>query len=80
MTLSYIVDPDHAGDAWGYLNQSGATGAATAKSLDLVVGGEASQRAAWSRSSRTADKEACFGGDSIMVEKESTTALLSGTK
>ena len=40
------------------------------KSLDLVVGGEASQRAAWSRSSRTADKEACFGGDSIIVEKE----------
>ena len=57
-------------------NQSEAPGAVTANSLDLVVGGEASQRA---RSSRTADKEASFGGDSIMVEKFAT-ALLSGTE
>ena len=60
-------------------NQSEAPGAITAKSLDLVVGGEASQRAAWSRSSKTADKEACFGVYSITVEKQ-TTALLSGTE
>ena len=54
-----------------------APGAVTAKSLDLVVGGEVSQRAAWSRSSRTADKDACLGGVSIRVDKGSTTAFIS---
>ena len=61
-------------------NQSGAPGAVTAKSLDLVVGGEASKRAAWSRSSKTANKDTCFGGDYIRFEKEPATALLSGTE
>ena len=74
--MGTAANPDHVpGDAVTF-NRSGAPGAVTAKSIDLVVGGEASQRAAWSWT---------LGLQGLQIrkpalvrdEKDSTTALLS---